>query len=133
MPITSGSRASVKGVNTKEKSFAPTGSILQSRKLLSGGYLPAKTEIVAGKEYTANNAERAAELFGYGSPLHRMAIYHFASSAGAVETNFLPLDAAAGGTDATKTVTFATNATAAGTYFFRLGSYLLDEIGRAHV
>lgn len=128
MPITSGSRASIKGVNTKEKSFAATGSVLQSRKLLSGGYLPAKTGIVAGRKYTLLNAEQAATLFGYGSPLHRMAIYHFASSAGAVPTDALPLAAASGGAAATKTITFATNATGAGNYYFRLGSYLADDL-----
>jgi len=127
MSINSQSIASTKGVRTSETSFAVQGKVLPSRKLLAGGFAPAKTAIVAGQKYTAANSVRAAELFGYGSQIHRMAIYHELSSGG-VPMDFLPLPAASGGAAATKTITFATNATSAGTYHFRLGSYLKKEV-----
>lgn len=127
MSINIQSIASTKGVRTTETAFAPTGKVLPSRKLLSGGYDPAKTGIVAGRKYTAANSFRAAELFGYGSQMHRMAIYHELSSGG-VPMDFLPLPAAAGGAAATKTITFATNATGAGTFYLRAGSYLAKEL-----
>jgi phage tail sheath gpL-like len=128
MPITANSTASVKGVKTTEKSFAVQGSVLESRTLISGGFLPAKTGIVAGTKYPITSIARAADLFGFGSPLHRMAIYHFKGATGAVPLDALPLPAAAGGVAATKTVTFATNASSSGQYIFRCGSYLLDDI-----
>jgi phage tail sheath gpL-like len=127
MSINSQSIASTKGVRTTETAFAVAGKVLPSRKLLSGGYDPAKTGIVAGRKYTAANSTRAAELFGYGSQMHRMAMYH-ELSAGGVPMDFLPLPAASGGTAATKTLTFATNATGPGTYYLRAGSYLAKEL-----
>jgi len=128
MPITTQSRATIKSANTKERQFVAQASVLASRKLLSGGFDPAKTAIVAGQKYQIFNAEDAAELFGYGSQLHRMALYHFAGATGAITTDCLPLPAAAGGAAGTRTVTFATNATAAGNYYFRCGSYLSDDL-----
>jgi len=127
MSINSQSLASVKGVRTTETAFANMGKVLPSRKLISGGFDPAKTGIVAGRKYTAANSIRAAELFGYGSQMHRMAMYH-ELAAGGVPMDFLPLPAAAGGAAATKTLTFTTNATGAGLYFFRIGSYLTKEL-----
>jgi len=128
MPILTTDIASIKGVSTVEKLFAILVTLLMSRQILAGGYDPAKTGISADTPYTILNAPAAAELFGFGSQLHRMATYFFKSAGSSVPCTAFPLAAAAGGAAATKTITFATNATGSGTYIFRLGSYLNEDI-----
>lgn len=118
--------ASFKGAFTIEKIFSVLSALLQARKVLAGGYDPLKTGIVDGQDYTLISAAQAAELFGFGSQLHRMAIYHFKKSS--VPTVAIALPAAAGGAAGEKTITFATTATSAGTYVFRIGSYLTEDL-----
>lgn len=121
-------RASFKGAFTVEAIFSVLASLLQARKIIAGGYDPLKTEIVDGQTYTILSANQAGELFGFGSQLHRMAIYHFLITGGQIPTIALALPAAIGGTAGEKTITFATNVTTAGTYVFRVGSYLTDDV-----
>ncbi|GAG99649.1 unnamed protein product, partial [marine sediment metagenome] len=120
--------ASFYGMLTIEKIFAVLNALLQARKLIAGNYNPAKTEIVEGTAYTIVSANQAAELFGFGSQLHRMAIYQFKGAGGQIPVTAFALPAASGGAAATKTVTFAVNATSAGSYIFRCGSYLIDDV-----
>lgn len=124
MSLTTTSRATGKFVKTTEKSFAVTGALLEPRKLLAGGYDPSNTSVEEGVKYTVSSATAAAKIFGYGSQLHRMALYHFKGASSSVTVDCLALPAADSGVASTKTITFATAATAAGTYYFRLGSYL---------
>lgn len=125
-PLTA--RASFKGAYTIETIFGVLSALLQARKVMAGGYDPLKTEVVEGQGYTILNANQAAETFGFGSQLHRMAIYHFKGSGGSIPTIMIPLPAASGGAAAEKTVTFATAATSAGSYTFRVGSYLTEDV-----
>lgn len=119
--------ASFKGAFTVEKIFAVLNALLQARKIMAGGYDPLNTEVVEGQAYTIISSNQAATLFGYGSQLHRMAIYHFLAAGGQIPVQMVPLPAASGGAAATSTITFATNATTAGTYVFRIGSYLTED------
>lgn len=128
MPILTTDIASIKGVSTVEKLFAILVTLLISRQVLAGGYDPAKTGIQANTPYTIVNAPQAADFFGFGSQLHRMAIYFFKSAGSSVPCIAFPLDAASGGAAAEKTITFATNATSAGSYILRLGSYLVEDL-----
>lgn len=120
--------ASFYGVLTIEKIFTVLNALLQARKLLAGGFDPAKTAIVPGQGYQILSANQAGELFGFGSQLHRMAIYQFKGAGSQIPVTAFPLDAASGGAAATKTVTFATDATAAGSFIFRVGSYLIEDL-----
>ncbi|MCK5600638.1 hypothetical protein KAR91_02145 [Candidatus Pacearchaeota archaeon] len=124
MPILATDIATIKGALTIEKLFAVLSSVLKSQQILAGGYDPLKTGISDNTPYALNSAAVAAELFGFGSQLHRMAIYYFSANGGASPVIAFPLPAAAGGAAATKTITFATNATSAGSYVIRAGSYL---------
>lgn len=119
--------ASFYGMLTIEKIFGVLNALLQARKLIAGGYDPAKTSIVAGTGYTITSANQAAELFGFGSQLHRMALYQFKAT-GSIPVTAFALPAASGGAAAEKTVTFATNASSSGSYVFRCGSYLTDDV-----
>lgn len=121
-------RASFYGILTIEKIFTVLNAFLQARKLIAGGYDPLKTEVVEGQGYTIISANQAGEIFGFGSQLHRMAIYQFKGAGGGIPLTMFPLAAAAGGAAATKTVTFATDATSAGTYYLRVGSYLIEDL-----
>ncbi len=121
-------RASFKGVFTVETIFSVLASVLQARKIMAGGYDPLKTEIVAGTAYTVTSANQAGTLFGFGSQLHRMAIYHFLITGGQIPTTMLALPAAVGEVAAQKTITFAVNATTPGSYVFRVGSYLSEDV-----
>ena len=124
----SNARASFTGMFTIEKIFTVLNAFLQARKLMAGNYDPAKTGIVPSTGYTVTSASGAAKLFGYGSQLHRMMIYHEKGAGGQIPVTLFALPAAVGGAAATKTVTFATAATSSGTYIFRCGSYLSDDI-----
>lgn len=126
--LPSTARASFKGAYTIESVFAVLSALLQARCVLAGGYDPAKTSIVDGQAYTVLSASQAATLFGYGSQLHRMYIYHYKGSGGAVPTICIPLPAASGGVAEIRTLTFTTNATSSGTYYLRCGSYLSEEL-----
>ena len=128
MPLLPTARASFKGAFTIEKLFAILATLLQARKILAGGYDPGKTEIVDGRAYTITSATQGAELFGFGSQLHRMLIYHFKATGGAIPTTAIALPAAAGGVAAEFTVTFTDPVTTAGTYIFRAGSYLVEDV-----
>jgi len=57
-----------------------------------------------------------------------MALYSFKGSTTAIVTDCLPLPAAVSGVKGTKTITFATNASAAGKYYWRIGSYLTEDL-----
>lgn len=127
MPLTQNSIASKKVVGTVERQFIALSQVLASKGILAGGYDPAKTSIVADSPYLITSPSQAASLFGEGSQIHRMAIYFFATSAGSVATTAWPLPAAAGGVAATKTITFATNATSAGSFVLRAGDYRASE------
>ena len=120
--------ASFTGIYTIEKIFAVLNALLQARKLIAGNYDPLKTGIAAGTGYTVVSSSQAAELFGFGSQLHRMMIYHEKGAGGQIPVTAFALPAASGGAAATKTVTFATDATSAGTYIFRCGSYLVEDV-----
>lgn len=128
MPLLPTARASFKGAFTIEKLFAILAALLQARKILAGGYDPLKTEIVDGQAYTITSATQGAELFGFGSQLHRMLIYHFKATGGAIPTTAIALPAAVGGAAAEFTVTFLTDVTTAGSYIFRVGSYLVEDV-----
>lgn len=119
--------ASFNGMFTIEKIFAVLNALLQARKLIAGNYDPLKTGIVAGTAYTLISSNQAAELFGFGSQLHRMMIYQEKGAGGQIPVTAFALPAS-GGAAATKTVTFATNASSAGTYIFRAGSYLIEDL-----
>lgn len=127
MPIILTDTASVKGAYTIETLFSVLSTILGSRQILAGGYDPLKTGIVDNSPYTILSAGQAADLFGFGSQLHRMAIYFFKSSGGGFPCIAIPLPAASGGAASVDTITFATNASSSGTYVFRLGSYLSED------
>jgi phage tail sheath gpL-like len=120
--------ASIFTAFTIEAIFGVLKAFLQADKLLAGGYDPLKTEIVPGQAYPILTAKQAGETFGFGFQLHRMAIYHFKGAGGQIPLTCLALDAASGGAKETKTITFAVDATSSGSYIFRVGSYLLDDV-----
>ena len=128
MPITVNDIASIKAVSTVEKLFAVLITLLQSKQIIAGNYDPLKTAVVDNEPVNLNSPSEAADLFGFGSQLHRMAIYSFLAVGGNVPITAFPLPAAIGGAAATKTITFAIDVTTAGTYYIRAGSYLTDDL-----
>jgi len=127
MPILATDLATIKGALTIEKLFAALSSVLKSQQIIAGGYDPAKTEIVDNTAYRIFSPADAADLFGFGSQLHRMAIYFFAANGASSPCYAFALPAAIGGTAATKTITFATDVSTAGTFVIRAGSYLTAD------
>ena len=127
------SGASKSIVNTPEQQFVPQSGTLKSRAVLAGNYDPAKTTVVENLFQQTINAADVGARFGLGSELHRMALYFEQSSNKEVEFYCFPLTAPAGGVTQETTITFATTATASGTWYFRIGSYLLADIIQVNV
>lgn len=120
--------ASFYGILTIEKVFQVLNAFLQARKIIAGGYDPLKTSIAPNTPYTVTSASGAAKLFGYGSQLHRMMLYHEKGAGGQIPVTAFPLATAIGGAAQEQTITFTTNATSSGSYIFRVGSYLVEDV-----
>jgi phage tail sheath gpL-like len=120
--------ASIYTAFTLEAIFGVLKAFLQADKLLAGGFDPLKTEVVQGQAYTIISLKQAGETFGFGSQLYRMVLYQIKGAGGQIPITCFPLDAASGGATETKTITFAEDATSSGSYIFRVGSYLLQDV-----
>ena len=115
-------------VNAPEQQVVPQSATLKSRAVLAGNYDPAKTTVVENVFQQIFNAADAGTRFGLGSEIHREALYFEKSSNKEVEFYAFPLTTPAGGTAQESTITFATNASSSGTWYFRIGSYLLADL-----
>lgn len=127
------SGASKSIVNTPEQQFVPQSGTLKSIAVLAGNYDPTKTSVVENVFQQVVNAADVGARFGLGSELHRMALYFEQSSNKEVELQAFPLTAPTGGTAQENTITFATDATSSGSWYFRIGSYLLSDIIQVNV
>ena len=106
------------GVYSEVDNTAASGGGQSKRTLIVGQQ--TLTAITEGVLTQVTSASQAAELFGSGSMIHRMAVGYFANDPFA-EVWVLPLDDAGGAADATGTVTVTGPATAAGTISLYIG------------
>lgn len=127
------SGASKSIVNTPEAQFLPQSVTLKSRVVLAGNYDPAKTTIAENILQQIVSAADAATKYGLGSELHRMAIYFEKSSNKEIEFYAFPLTAPGGAAAEEFEITFATNASSAGSWYFRIGSYLNADVIQVNV
>jgi len=128
MPILATDIASIKGVGTIEKSFAPVAVNLAPRIALVGCYDNTKTAVVPDVPVKIISAVDAGTRFGFGSQLHRQAIMAFKGHGGAIEVYAVPVADAQSAAAAAGTLVFATNASSAGTYTIYCGSRLAEDV-----
>jgi phage tail sheath gpL-like len=89
MPFTQNSIAATTALGMKNKVFAPAPLILQRKIAIIGTYDPAKTSVVANVPERLLSAADAADKYGFGFQLHRLAIQVFQGSQG-IETWAIP-------------------------------------------
>lgn len=128
MPILATDIASIKGVGTVEKSFAPVAVNLAPKMALIGCYDNTKTAVVPNVPVKIISALDAGTRFGFGTQLHRQAIMAFKGHSGAIEVYAVPVADAGGAAASAGTLVFATNASSNGTYTIYCGSRLAEDI-----
>ena len=128
MPILATDIASIKGVGTIEKQFAPVAVNLTPRIALVGSYDNTKTAVVPDVPVKIISALDAGTRFGFGTQLHRQAVMAFKGHGGAIETYAVPVADANGAAASAGTLVFATNASSAGTYTIYCGSRLAEDV-----
>jgi len=98
----------------------PTGLIL-------GQYDQTKTGIVDYTPIQFLNADAVGAKFGFGSEIHRQALWVFGLLGGfSANMWFSPIPEPAGAVAASGDIIFATNATSAGTYYFSIGGDVIN-------
>jgi len=123
MGLDASSIAAAVGAGAKNVKFRASALNVPRKIALIGTYLPAKTSIADEVPRLSAGPADAADVYGFGSMLHRLAI---ASDEGAqgIETWIVPQAEAGGAAAATGDVAFgATAVTAAGTLYFYISGY----------
>lgn len=106
--------------NVGSNYLPPTGLIL-------GQYDQTKTGIVDYTPVQLLSADAVGEKFGFGSEIHRQALWVFGILGGFSDKMwFSPIPEPAGAVAATGDIIFATNATSSGTYYFSIGGDIIS-------
>lgn len=117
------SRASLVAIELRGQKRSVSGDGIPQIGLIVGQYLATKassvTDNVPVQVFTADDV---ADKAGFGSEAHRQAIWAFGALGGfSSQMWWVPVAAPAAGVAATGTITFTTNATSSGTYYFSIG------------
>jgi len=112
----------IPGVYQEVDSTSAAGGASLKKTLIVGQQTSA--DITEGTPTQITSAGAAADTFGSGSMIHRMAIGHFANDPFA-DTWVIPLDDAGGAADAAGTLTVTGPATEAGTLYIYVGGSLV--------
>lgn len=115
-------QAAAVGVGSKIVQLGIAGGVLESKVVHVGTYDPAKTSVVDEVPVLVLNEADAGDKFGFGWPLHRMAIKHFEGSQGAGQYWIIPQSET--GTESAGEIDWTGTTTAAGTIFLRIGNEL---------
>lgn len=125
--INPASRASQVFIEMQGVKRSVGGDYLQPITLIVGQYDQAKTGIVDDVPVQIFDADQAGDTFGFGSELHRQALWVFGILGGFSDSVWLvPVAEPAGAVAATGTIIFATDATSSGTYYFSIGGDLIQ-------
>jgi phage tail sheath gpL-like len=115
MPLDAASIAAAVGATAENKQFKASAENVPRKILIIGTYDPLKTGVVDEVPVLVTSPEDAGNQFGFGFPVHRMAIAAFAGSGG-VETWIQPQSEVAG-SQAVGSITITGPATEAGTIY----------------
>lgn len=116
MAISSSSRARGVGVTANNTPLSPSAANLPRKILLMGNYDETnKTSVVEDVAVLLTSENDAADKYGFGFELHRMAMAAFEGGQG-VETWAVPVAEDAGGVKSTGTLTVTVTTALAGTY-----------------
>jgi phage tail sheath gpL-like len=121
MALDANSLAAAVGSSVDNVQFEPAANNVPRKILIIGTYLPAKTGVVAEVPVNVLSPEDAGDQFGFGSPVHRMAVQAFAGGQG-IPVTIQPQAEDGAATAATGEVDFAgTTGVLAGTLHMYLG------------
>jgi len=118
-------RASMRQIELKGVKRSTASPYIPEKILIVGQYLAAKTAVVPGQIVQKMSADEVGDYFGYGSEIHRQALWIFDALGGFSENVYcVAVAAPSGGVAATGTVTITGDATSSGTLYFSLGGTL---------
>jgi len=118
-------RASMRQIELKGVKRSTASPYIPEKILIVGQYLAAKTAVVPGQIVQKMTADEVGDYFGYGSEIHRQALWIFDALGGFSENVYWgAVSPPSEGVAATGTVTITGSATSSGTLCFSLGGTL---------
>ena len=127
MSVNSSYRASNVFVEMNGIKDSTGASYLTPTGLIVGQYDSTATGITDYEITQLTTADEVAAKYGFGSELHRQAIWVFGILGGtSANMYFCPVVAPTSGVAATGDITFTTDSTSAGTYYFSIGGDVID-------
>jgi phage tail sheath gpL-like len=123
-PILPTSLAAIVGAGAQNVAFGPSVSNKERKIVIIGTYDPAKTGVTAEVAEFINSAADAADKYGFGSMIHRLALSAYAGSQG-LQTWVVPQAEAGGAVAASGTLTVTGPSTEAGTVYLYIGGDLV--------
>lgn len=117
-------RASMRQVELVGQKRSTSGAYIPEKILIPGQFLAAKTGVVVGEIKHFYTADEVGDWFGYGSEIHRQAVWIYAALGGFSENVYTVGVTAATGSAATLTITTTGDATSSGSLFFSIAGNL---------
>ena len=104
-----------------------SGDVLPPIGLIIGQYDPLKTSVVEDVPIKVTTSDEVADKTGFGFELHRQSLWIFGMLGGFYDNMYIvPVAPPSAGGKATGTITFATNASSSGTYYFSIGGDVIQ-------
>ncbi|RPI59324.1 MAG: hypothetical protein EHM48_09075, partial [Planctomycetaceae bacterium] len=117
-------RASMRQIELKGVKRSTASPYIPEKVLIVGQFLAAKTGVTAGQIVQKFTADEVADYFGYGSEIHRQALWIFDALGGFSENVYCVAVPAPTGDPAVGTVTFTGATTGPGTWPVSIGGTL---------
>lgn len=117
------SRASIVAIELRGVKRSVSGDNVPQIGLIVGQYLAAKASSVTDNvPVSVLSADDVADKAGFGSEAHRQALWIFGLLGGFYDNMYwVPVAAPGAGVAASGTITFTTNSSSSGTYYFSIG------------
>ena len=106
------------------KKRSTSGAYIPEKILIPGQYLAAKTGVTVGEIKHFYTADEVGDWFGYGSEIHRQAVWIYAALGGFSENVYTVGCTAATGNAAALAITITGDATSSGTLYFSIAGNL---------
>lgn len=117
-------RASMRQIELVGKKRSTAGAYIPEKILIPGQYLAAKTGVTVGEIKHLYTADEVGDWFGYGSEIHRQAVWIYAALGGFSENVYCVGCTAATGNAAALAITITGDATSSGSLYFSIAGNL---------